>query len=167
LHSHVTHNRLPALLAWLLHLPIVNRTGFAQRPQDVVRFLKFATVGAFGSIVDFGVLNLLVLGLGWPKFIANTVSVTCAILSNFTWNRLWTYPESRERPMHTQFVQYALINLIGLGINQIVFLGTDLLIFAKITPHPLDYNLAKGTAILVVLFWNYFVNRAWTYRGIK
>lgn len=167
MHSHVTHNQPPALLAWLLRLPIVNRMGFAERPGDLVRFLKFAAVGAFGSLVDFGVLNLLVLGLGWPKFVANVISVICAIFSNFTWNRLWTYPESRERPLHTQFGQYALINLIGLGINQVVFLGTDLLFFAKITPHPLDYNLAKGTAILVVLFWNFFVNRAYTYRGIQ
>lgn len=133
---------------------------------EFVRFMKFATVGALGAVVDFSVLNLLVLGFGWAKEYANIVSVCCAILSNFTWNRLWTYPESRERPLHTQFGQFALVNLIGLGINQIVFLTTDALIYAPLVEHPFDYNLAKATAIIVVLFWNFFINRVWTYRGI-
>ena len=154
-------------LAWLLSLPLVNRFGLGKSPQELLRFLKFATVGTIGAVVDFSVLNLCVLVFGWSKFWANIVSVSCAIASNFTWNRRWTFPESRERSVHTQFGQFATINLIGLGINQIVFLSTDALFFAEIAQHPLNYNLAKATAIAVVLFWNYFVNRAWTYRGIR
>lgn len=134
--------------------------------SEATRFLKFAVVGAIGALVDFGVLNLLVLGFGWAKEYANLVSVTCAILSNFTWNRLWTYPESRERPVHTQFGKFALVNVLGLAINQIVFLTMDAQVFDKIFSHPWDYNAAKATAIIVVLFWNFFVNRKWTYRGI-
>lgn len=130
------------------------------------RFVKFAVVGTLGAAVDFSVLNLFVLGLGWSKEYANLVSVTCAIVSNFVWNRLWTFPESRERPLHTQFGQFALVNVIGLAINQFVFLATDALIFDKMFPHPLDYNVAKATAIIVVLFWNFLANRNWTYRGI-
>jgi putative flippase GtrA len=128
--------------------------------------MKFAVVGTIGAVVDFGVLNLLVLGLGWPKEYANLVSVPCAIISNFTWNRLWTFPESRERPLHTQFGQFLVVNLIGFAINQVVFVKADDLLFAALAPHPLDYNLAKGTAVVVVLFWNFFINRNWTYRGL-
>lgn len=138
---------------------VANNNGF-------IRFFKFAIVGTIGAVVDFSVLNLLVLGFGISKEYANLVSVTCAIISNFTWNRLWTFPESRERPLHTQFAQFALVNVVGLAINQMVFLGTDALIFAHLFPHPWDYNAAKATAIIVVLFWNFFVNRRTTYKGI-
>ena len=130
------------------------------------RFIKFAIVGAIGAVVDFGVLNLLVLVGNVPKEYANLISVSCAIISNFTWNRLWTFPESRERPLHTQFGNFALVNLVGLVINQYVFLTSDALIFAPMFPHPLDYNLAKAMAIIIVLFWNFAINRLWTYRGI-
>jgi putative flippase GtrA len=133
---------------------------------ELSRFVKFATVGTIGAVVDFSVLNLLVLGVGMDKEYANLISVLCAITSNFTWNRLWTFPESRERPVHTQFGKFALVNIIGLGINQIVFLTTDEFIFQHLFPHPIDYNFAKATAIILVLFWNFFVNRHWTYRGI-
>lgn len=140
---------------------------FVSNNQDeFTRFVKFAVVGTLGAAVDFGMLNLLVLAFNWPKEYANLVSVTCAVISNFIWNRLWTFPESRDRALHTQFGQFALVNLVGLGINQFVFLTSDSLIFDSMFPHPLDFNAAKATAIIVVLFWNFFVNRRWTYRGI-
>jgi len=134
--------------------------------NEFTRFAKFAVVGMIGAAVDFGVLNVLVLGLGWPKEYANLVSVSCAIISNFVWNRLWTFPESRDHPVHISFGKFALVNLFGLAINQFVFVTTDALVFDGMFPHPLDYNLAKACAIIVVLFWNFFVNRRWTYRGI-
>jgi len=31
---------------------------------ELLRFMKFAVVGTIGAAVDFGVLNLLILGLG-------------------------------------------------------------------------------------------------------
>lgn len=139
---------------------------FVSSNDGIMRFFKFAIVGTIGAVVDFSVLNLLVLGADMPKEYANLVSVSCAIISNFTWNRLWTFPESRERPLHTQFAQFALVNVVGLVINQIVFLGTDALIYAQLFPHPWDYNAAKATAIIVVLFWNFFINRKTTYKGI-
>ena len=134
--------------------------------DELTRFLKFATVGALGALVDFSVLNLLILNFGWGKFFANLASVSCAIVSNFTWNRLWTFPESRDHALHASFSKFALVNLIGFGINQIVFLATDALIYEPLFEHPLDYNLAKATAIIVVLFWNFGGNRLWTYRDI-
>jgi putative flippase GtrA len=133
---------------------------------EMNRFLKFAVVGAIGAVVDFSVLNVLVLIFGVPKEYANLVSVTCAIFSNFTWNRLWTFPESRDHPVHVSFGKYALVNLVGLAINQLVFILTDNLIYYQMFPHPIDYNVAKATAIIVVLFWNFFANRRWTYGEI-
>ncbi|MDE3087960.1 MAG: GtrA family protein [Chloroflexota bacterium] len=134
--------------------------------SEFARFMKFAAVGTIGAAVDFGVLNLLVLVFGVPKGYANLVSVACAIFSNFIWNRVWTFPESRDHPLHISFGKFALVNVFGLAINQFIFVTTDALFFEPAFPHPLDYNLAKASAIVVVLFWNFFVNRRWTYRGI-
>lgn len=135
-------------------------------PKELTRFFKFAMVGAVGMVVDLTVLNLLVKVAGFPLLLANTFSFSIAVVSNFTWNRLWTFPESRQRPVHTQLVQFAIVNVIGLAINNLVlwltYQATQLFL-----PDPFDYNLAKIAAIGVVLFWNYGVNRLWTYKGIK
>jgi len=133
--------------------------------KEVGRFLKFATVGAFGMVVDLSILNLLVTLAGWPLVAANSVSFSCAVLSNFTWNRLWTYPESRDRPIRAQLPQFLLVNLVGLGVNNAVLLGMHGL-FREFLPTPYDYNAAKICAIGIVLFWNFLANRLWTYRGL-
>lgn len=143
---------------------------------ELTRFVKFATVGAIGMVVDLTVLNVLyrlilpvlVPGLsdGVRLIVANSISFTVAVLSNFTWNRLWTFPESRQRPLGTQLVQFAIVNVIGLAINNLV-LWLVFQVTQQVLPDPFDYNIAKITAIGVVLFWNYGANRLWTYRGIK
>lgn len=137
-----------------------------QAHPEFKRFLKFAMVGGFGALVDYTVLSLLVLEFGMDKAIANLFSVTAAIISNFTWNRLWTFPESQERPVHSQFAQFAIVNLIGLGINELVFVAVDVYIFEP-TVGQYGFLLAKAVAIGVVLFWNFGVNRVTTYRHIK
>jgi putative flippase GtrA len=86
------------------------------------------------------------------------------VLSNFVWNRFWTYPESRRLPLGPQLAQFVSVNLVGLGINQLIFLSLDRYLFSPWGT--LGYNLAKAIAIGVVLFWNYGINRIWTYRKI-
>jgi putative flippase GtrA len=151
--------------------------------KEVIRFLKFAVVGTLGAVIDFGTLNLLIQLAGFPKVLANTCSFTAAVISNFIWNRVWVYPETRGEPFTKQFVQFVLVNVVGLGINTIIFYGSDrwLLGEAGLLAGPVGalalsigmshfdfaYNGAKILATAVVLFWNFFVNRFWTFRHVK
>ena len=135
---------------------------------EVRRFIKFAIVGAIGAVVDYAVLFVLVFAFGVAEEYANLVSVTCAVISNFTWNRLWTFPESQDHALHSQFAQFAGVNLIGLVINEVVLLATDHWIFEPaFHDQKIALGLAKACAICVVLFWNFGANRLTTYRNIK
>ncbi len=138
---------------------------YQTRPKEVSRFVKFALVGALGAIIDLGLLNLMRGFFGWDLIWANTLSVSVAILSNFTWNRLWTYPESRTRKKRKQLPQFTVVNLVGLIINNLIVVGLDALLVAHVG-EPWSYNIAKVIAIGVVLFWNFGINRLWTYRGL-
>lgn len=141
--------------------------------REVKRFVKFAIVGAMGTVTDLTVLNLLIQFFNFPLFAANTVSFSAAVIQNFFLNRRWTFPESRERKARNQLVQFGLVSVIGLGINQLVFLSVH-----HILDHfwidlagadlgfVISYNFAKLFAIGVVLFWNFLANRLWTYRGL-
>jgi putative flippase GtrA len=162
--SQLSDSNLPATLwnRFLHRIAIVTR----MQPKELERFLKFATVGAFGMVVDLTILNVLVKVAGLPLLVANSISFSTAVISNFTWNRLWTFPESRSRPLVPQLAQFAIVNIIGLAINNLV-LWLVYQLTQQFLPDPLDYNLAKIAAIGVVLFWNYGVNRIWTYRGIE
>jgi putative flippase GtrA len=153
-------------------------TQFRQtHPKEFTRFIKFAVVGAFGAVIDFAVLNLswYIINdvLQWnilPQFngnliLANTIAFCAAVLSNFTWNRLWTFPESRTRKKRRQLPQFALVNIVGLVINTIV-LTIAYSILINYFDEALSRNIAKAFAIGVVLFWNFGANRLWTYRGL-
>ena len=151
--------------------------------KEVIRFLKFAVVGTLGAVIDFGTLNLLVQLAGFPKVLANTCSFTAAVISNFIWNRLWVYPETRGEPFTVQFAQFVFVNVAGLGINTIIFYGSDrwflgeaglfagpigvLALRIGMSHFDLAYNVAKVLATAVVLFWNFFVNRFWTFSHVE
>jgi len=151
--------------------------------REIVRFLKFCVVGVVGALIDFGLLNLLVQLAGLPKVVANACSFTVAVINNFIWNRLWVYPETRGEPLRKQFVQFVLVNVAGLAINTAIFYASDrwLLGEAGLLAGPagalartigmahfdLAYNGAKAIATGVVLFWNFFINRLWTFRHVR
>ena len=83
--------------------------------------------------------------------------------------------------MRNQLLQFFLINLIGWLIRTPVFLWTEKLYggwmrniqgFAgmlpgKVTITILAYNLGLATAVGIVMLWNFFVNRYWTYNDVK
>jgi len=161
LHSTISDNDEVSFLS----IPATISTLYTHNRKEFVRFVKFAIVGAVGAAIDFGVLNLMHKSFGWPLLWANTLSVSMAIASNFTWNRLWTYPESRSRRKRKQLPQFALINFVGLGINNLIVVGLAA-VFSHFISDPWHYNLAKAIAIGVVLFWNFGANRLWTYRGL-
>jgi putative flippase GtrA len=150
--------------------------------KEITRFLKFAVVGTLGAAIDFGTLNLLIMTFGFSKPLANTCSFTVAVFSNFVWNRLWTFREARDRPVVPQLAQFFLVNVGGLLLNQAIFLSLDAWVLGKagllaapmtalahnigLNHYELAYNLSKAVATIIVLFWNFGVNRIWTYRGI-
>lgn len=140
---------------------------------EVKRFIKFAIVGGFGAVLDVLALTVLVFVFHVPDYLANLISVGCAIISNFTWNTLWTFPESRQQnKLHKHFAQFALVNFAGLGINEIVFVLSDKFLFEPLLHYfgvnpALAIYPAKLFAIGVTLFWNFGMNRIWTYRHIK
>lgn len=158
-----------------------NRVGM--NPREVKRFIKFAVVGVIGAVVDFGTFNLLLNPVkamladpSQARSLVGSISFILAIISNFIWNRYWTYPDSRSKSIRRQFVQFFLVNLSGLIIRiPIVYFGTEPLItfaerFLTILPLSsvrLGENMAVMFAVGIVMFWNFFVNRYWTYNDVS
>lgn len=145
-------------------------------PRERIRFLRFATVGVMGAIVDFGIFNFLSSVLGVNVVLASVCSFTAAVTSNFIWNRYWTYPDSRSKKVSRQIVEFAIISVVGLVIRTPLIASLEKPLpelFARMpVPLPLDpkflgHNAALATAVIVVMFWNFFVNRYWTYGDVE
>ena len=106
----------------ILILAIASR--FGDKSKEVERFLKFMVVGVMGFIVDFGTVTILQATILPPinksgdRLIVNVILATsiafiAALISNFTWNRIWTYPDSRSRSARRQLFMFAFISLVG------------------------------------------------------
>lgn len=143
--------------------------------KELERFIKFMVVGAIGAAVDFGTYNLLIELAGLPPEVAGTISFILAICSNFAWNRYWTYPDSRSKPVAQQFVQFFIVNALGIVIrlpiiavtrNIFAAMSENLLSLDPASAETLGNNLALALAVVIVMFWNFFVNRYWTYSDV-
>lgn len=152
-------------------------TSILTNSRERTRFLRFAVVGMIGAVIDFGVANLLVYVFFAPLVIAGTVSFISAILSNFFWNRYWTYPDSRSKPIAQQLIQFAVVNGLGLTIRIPILRWLEPVLFRLFSrlpfslpvfsPDVLAKNLTLAVAVLIVMFWNFFVNRYWTYSDVE
>lgn len=152
-------------------------TLFFTNTKERSRFFRFALVGIIGAVIDFGVFNLLTGIFRFPAVLASIISFLAAVCSNFTWNRYWTYPDSRSKRVSRQLIQFTLISLIGLAIRTPLFIFLErvftkwllaLNLPVKGFPPPifLAHNLALAVAVIVVMFWNFFINRYWTYSDV-
>ena len=145
--------------------------------NERTRFLKFAVVGAFGAVVDFGIFNLLTGLLVFNPILASTISFSVAVISNYLFNRIWTFPDLRNKKFGSQLTQFTMVSLVGLGIRALSFTPLEKFVTSistNLIPQPffistkaVGYNLTLALLILIVMFWNFFANRYWTYNDVK
>jgi len=144
--------------------------------RERLRFMKFAAVGAIGAGIDIGVMNLLTHLFDLPLVYAGSISFICAVCSNFILNRYWTYPDSRSRHLLHQLGMFFLVNSIGIGIRIPILhyiepvMAKILGKFVHLSPATIE-SLAKNATLImaigVVMLWNFFVDRYWTYNDVE
>jgi putative flippase GtrA len=146
-------------------------------PRERTRFFRFLVVGLIGAFVDFGIENLLHRLFGLPYVLSGAISFICAIISNFFWNRYWTYPDSRSKPIVKQLIQFTIVNVTGLAIRLPILKYLEPVItklfyslpgnWLFLPPDVMGENVTLAIAVVIVLFWNFFVNRYWTYSDVQ
>lgn len=143
--------------------------------KERIRFVKFATVGALGALIDFAVMNLFT-HLGLKLVFAGSISFICAVLSNFTLNRYWTYPDSRSRHLLHQLGMFFLVNAAGIAfriptlhyVEPVMASGFESMVhLSHNSAQLLAKNATLAFAIGVVMVWNFFINRYWTYNDVE
>lgn len=124
-------------------------------PESYREFIKFSLVGASGFIVDFGLLVFFVETLGYSVFMANALSFSLAVINNFLWNKLWTFRQRSSRSSF-QLGKFFSVSLVGLALN--------LFLMKVLVGMGIFYLGAKVIITFIVVAWNFFANRYWTFR---
>lgn len=182
-----------------LDIPIILISSrFGERAKEVERFLKFAIVGVIGAAVDFGTVTFLQATIFPPTnktgqailtnvFIATSIAFLAAVVSNFIWNRVWTYPDSRTRSARRQLVLFTFISFVGWA-GRTLWITTSyravgeflmpivLPLIRVVRPGYIPSYAAEGklgtlaamlVGVAIVMFWNFFANRRWTYNDVE
>lgn len=125
-------------------------------------FLRYAIVGALGTAVDLGMLYLLTewsgidpQNSGWfPIFV--TAAFVAAVIHNYTLNRVWTF-QSKDKQVSAQFFRFVIVSIGGFALTQA-------LMWLLVPVFGVGYLLAKALTSLLVLIWNFGLNKMWTFR---
>ncbi len=152
-------------------------------PLGVRQFLKFATVGAMNTAIDWSLAFILtfytpiprLLGTGLvnslglplrPEVLAvwmtKVISSGTATINSFIWNRRWTFRVRDKQARAKQFAKFVTVNVIGMLLNSTI----TTLLLRPFLPDPsrTTFMVCQATATAIVLFWNFFANKYWTFR---
>ncbi len=99
-----------------------------ERSPGLLKFVKFGTVGFAGYLVNASTLFLFANLMKFPEWTSWGLSTELAIISNFTWNNIWTFKSDKiigTGNLARKFVQFNGTSLGALLIQTIAgTLGT-------------------------------------------
>lgn len=137
---------------------VKNHEQIKKRPY-IKQFVKFAIIGTANTFVDFGIyFGLTRTSEFWATHYlwANLIAFVVAATSSYVFNKNWTFKDSNKK-IHIQYPKFLLVSAIGLLLNETI-------LYLLVT-HATFYDLlAKAMAAGVVLFWNFVINKIWTFR---
>jgi putative flippase GtrA len=124
------------------------------KPRLLQQFGRFALVGMIGTAVHYTILIALVAAVDTDPVLATVVGFGGGAVTNYVLNYFFTF-RSKERHWNAA-PKFLFIATLGAGINA-------LLMWFGYRVWGIHYLLAQVIATIVVLGWNFAMNRFWTF----
>jgi len=132
-------------------MTIIHRRGVRQ-------FVKFGIVGVSSTIIDWGIYLGLTRLLGFFYLDAKVISFLFSVINSYILNRSWTFRSTDPKKLH-QFGKFLVVAAVGLGLNALIMY----LVVSKLHLHDI-IGLIFASAI--VMFWNFLINKFWTFKEV-
>jgi len=155
----------------IIILPLLSVLGMwvayfiAKKIAVIYQVAKFVLIGALNTLVDWGILNLLMFltsvtaGAGYSAF--KGVSFLVAATNSYFWNKFWTFKKAGQPSRQTEstgreVLQFFIVSGIGFLMN----VGVATLIVNVLGPQfgfsaALWANVGALCGTLVGLTWNF------------
>ena len=124
-------------------------------PANRRQLARYAVVGIVGYVVSLVAFAFLVHVVHASAVVAATAAFVCALISNFAFNRHWTFG-AHEGHLGAQALRFAVVNIAAFLFSLVVL---KLLIAAG-----LDAVAAEAIAVLTAAPPAYLANRLWSFR---
>lgn len=129
---------------------------------------KYLLIGVLATLVDLGVLNLLMgftgMATGNPFKIFKGISFLVATFSKYFGDKFWAFEKMEKEGMKKEFTVFFLVTLVGLAVNVAVAAMTVTFLKANgmalfgsqlVLTDKLIGNLGGIAAAVVVAVWNF------------
>jgi putative flippase GtrA len=140
--------------------------------------IRFVAVGVVNTIVDFGILNILVFVFGLNNIIANTISVSVAMTISYLLNHKVVFRQQGKYQAQ-KFIIFIVITAFGLFVvqNLVIYLLVHVFTWPaelltsflhsigldNLSQEFVTLNFAKVMATGVTMVWNYFMYRKYVF----
>jgi putative flippase GtrA len=124
----------------------------------------FLTIGVVNTVIDYAVLNaLLVIGPLKAKVISTVVATT----ASYFMNRHWTYAHRESGRMRREYVVFFCLNLAGLAINLSALAAAKYVLdYSEHNPSDrLAFNIANAVGIGLAMVFRFFTYRLLVFRA--
>ena len=117
-----------------------------------LQLMRYSVVGGISFVVDYGSLWFLTELGGLHYLVSAAIAFVLGLTCNYLISTAWVFGESKVASRWLEFVVFAIIGIVGLGLNElIIYLCTDIC--------KLHYMLSKAVSTALVFFWNFFARR--------
>lgn len=135
----------------------------------VFQMAKYVLIGVFATLVDLGILNVLIFtsgfAAGWHYNVFKGISFLFATCSKYLGDKFWAFEQMERKEMKKEFTEFFLVTLVGLVINigvaafVVNFLGYHILtLFGSQLglTQKMIANLGAIAAAIGAALWNFF-----------
>lgn len=117
-----------------------------------LQLLRYGFVGGVAFVADYGTLFVLTHYAGVHYLLSAGIAFCIGLTVNYLLSISWVFNKNRSTKPWVEFVVFALIGVIGLGLNELImYVATDLL--------TLHYMLSKLISTAIVFCWNFFARK--------
>ena len=121
---------------------------------------KFGVVGLVGTIIDLGGADFLHVHMGLGPMVSKAISITAATIVTYLGSRFWTFRHRVNQALLREGILFAVLNLIGLGIAEVVIAVTTYGLDLK---SELAYNAASVVGTGLGTIFRYFSYKKWVF----
>lgn len=140
--------------------------------STVAQFIRYVIVGGGATVVQWGLLVLLKELFGLNANAANAIGFIGGLIFNYFISTIWVFDKSIVKNKGVEFAAFALIGVVGLGINQgIIWLFDKTFaerhIFGGSLPADKYYLIGQVLATGIAFFWNFFARKYLLYNKME
>lgn len=123
------------------------------KSQDTLfQLIRYGFVGGVAFVADYASLYAFTEWLGIQYLVSAALAFVIGLTVNYILSNLIVFSTHRLHNRWLEFAVFAIIGVIGLGLNELIMYCACELI-------GLHYMLAKLISTGIVFFWNFFARK--------